>query len=341
MNTSRRERDTEQQLAAIWQEVLQVERVGIHDNFFSLGGHSLMAAQIVSRIARQIQAELPLRDMFQSPTIAALAERIEAARFAGRGELGSPIVPVPRDGELLPSFTQEALWFLDQMERGRATYTIYTPLRIRGRLNAATVERALNEIVRRHEALRTRFPEKDGRPVQVIEPVAAMRSCRWSIWPACRTMSRISRCARAIAAEMERPIDLENGPLIRIMLYHMADDDHVAMVSAHHMVYDGTSMAVFLRELTALYAAIELGQPSSLAELPIQYAEFAAWQRQWLTGERIERLKAYWTKQLAGLRSAGASARPSAARRPHDARRDARVRPLAGDSRGAYGVLPP
>ena len=167
--------ETESGLAEIWQEVLHVDRVGIHDNFFALGGHSLLATQVVSRIARRWHADLPLREMFQSPTIAELAERVDSAVVGGHRTVGPPIVPVPRlgaPGEMLPSFTQEALWFLDQLERGRATYTIYSPLRIKGRLNVGTVERALNEILRRHEALRTRFPEVDGRPIQVIEPAA-------------------------------------------------------------------------------------------------------------------------------------------------------------------------
>jgi amino acid adenylation domain-containing protein len=292
--------ETETRLVEIWREVLQVERVGIHDNFFSLGGHSLLAAQVASRIARVLRAELPLREMFQSPTIAELAERVESALAGGRRALGPPIVPVSRESALLPSFTQEALWFLDQLERGRATYTIYSPLRIRGRLNLATVERALNEIVSRHEALRTRFPDVDGWPTQVIEPPRpkTLPLVDLSQFP---LSEREPRLRREIAEEMDRPIDLQNGPLIRITMYRMADDDHIAMVSAHHIIYDGWSMAVLLGELSALYTAFEAGNPSPLPELPVQYADFAAWQRQWLQGEQLALLREYWVKRLAGL----------------------------------------
>ena len=295
--------ETEARLAEIWQEVLHVERVGIHDNFFALGGHSLLAAQVASRIARVLRAELPLREMFQSPTIAELAERVVAALAGGRSAIAPPIVPTSREGELLPSFTQEALWFLDQLERGRATYTIYSPLRIKGPLNVKTVERALNEIVRRHEALRTHFPAVDGRPVAIIEPAQpkALPLVDLSQLP---PLDREPRLRQAIAEEMERPIDLQNGPLIRITIYRMADDDHVAMVSAHHIIYDGLSMAVLLGELAALYTAFEAGPgapASPLPELPVQFADFAAWQRQWLQGDELARLRKYWVNQLAGL----------------------------------------
>ena len=287
-------------LAEIWEGVLQVDRVGVHDNFFALGGHSLLAAQVASRIAGRVRADLPLREMFQSPTIAELAQRIDSVSSGGLATRVPPIVPVPRDAEMLPSFTQEALWFLDQLERGRATYTIYSPLRITGRLNTTTAERTLNEIFRRHESLRTRFPEVDGRPIQVIEP-AAPRPLALVDLGSLPEAQRDSRLRQWIAGEMRKPIDLQNGPLIRITLLRLSEEDHVAMVSAHHMIYDGWSMAVFVRELAVLYAAFETGQPSPLPDLPVQYADFAAWQRQWLQGEQIERLRGYWFKQLAAV----------------------------------------
>jgi amino acid adenylation domain-containing protein/thioester reductase-like protein len=287
-------------LAEIWEEILQVDHIGVHDDFFALGGHSLLATQVVSRIAGRVQADLSLREMFQSPTIAQLVQRVEAANAEGQRAVGPPILPAPRDGQMLPSFTQEALWFLDQLERGRATYTIYSPLRIKGQLDVATAERAVNEIVRRHESLRTRFPESDGRPIQLIEPAQSrpLPLVDLSLLP---EDQRESRLREWIAEEMERPIDLQKGPLMRITLLRLSDDDHVAMVSAHHLIYDGWSMAVLQRELAALYGAYSAGKESPLPELPIQYADFAAWQRQWLQGEQLQRLKDYWVQKLTGV----------------------------------------
>ncbi len=290
----------ESELAEIWVEILQVEKIGIHDNFFALGGHSLLAAQVASRIAARVKVDLPLREMFQSPTIAELADRINAAAASGERNCGPPIPRLPRDGEMRPSFTQESLWFLDQLERGRATYTIYTPLRVSGRLNAATLERTFDEIRRRHETLRTRFPEVDGRPILVIEP-ALPRPLQLVDLSPLSEVQRESRLREWISKETARPIDLQNGPLMRVTLLRLSDNDHVVMVSAHHIIYDGWSVAVLLREVTALYTAFETGQPSPLPELATQHADFAAWQRQWLQGANIERLRSYWVKQLAGV----------------------------------------
>jgi len=155
----------EELLCDIWREVLQVERVGVHDNFFALGGHSLLATQVVSRVARRLRVELPLREIFQTPTVAGLAQLVAAARSDTKGADWAPIPVVPRNGHVPPSLTQEALWFLDQLERDQPTYTAYPSLRINGPLDVPVLERALGEIARRHEAVRTRFPEDGGRPV--------------------------------------------------------------------------------------------------------------------------------------------------------------------------------
>lgn len=290
--------EVESQIAQAWMSVLRLERVGIHDNFFELGGDSLQVTILLNRLRERLGVAIPLREVYETPTIARLAECVAAAQ---RDSLESEAIPrVPREGLLLPSLTQEALWFLDQLERERPTYTIYSPIRIRGRLDVSLAERALNEIARRHEVLRTTFPEVDGRPVARIAPpqhrplpVIDLRHLPED--------ARRAALHRGIGEEMDRPVDLQNGPLIRITLFRVGDEEHVAILSTHHIIYDGWSMAVLLRELTALYGAYAAGEPSPLAELPIQYADFAAWQRNRLRGQRLESLREYWRKQLTGV----------------------------------------
>ncbi|MEX2286658.1 MAG: amino acid adenylation domain-containing protein, partial [Planctomycetaceae bacterium] len=290
----------EELLVEIWQDVLHVDQVGVHDNFFALGGHSLLATQVVSRIARQLNVDVPLRDMFQTPTIAELAQRVVALRSHGEQSRWDPIPMASRDGELLPSLTQEALWFLDQLERDQPTYTVYPALRMKGTLDTAVLERALNEIVRRHESLRTRFPEVDGRPVQVIDPPEPRPLALVDL----SDLSDSQRDAAVqdwILKQTRQPIDLQNGPLIRVTLLRLAENEHVLVAAAHHIIYDGWSLGTMTRELAAIYSAYRMGRPSPLPELPIQYADFAIWQRQYLQGEALERLQSYWAKQLAGL----------------------------------------
>lgn len=290
--------EVESQIAQAWMSVLRLDRVGIHDNFFELGGDSLQVTILLNRLRERLGVAIALREVYETPTIARLAECVAAA---GKASQEGDVIPrVPRDGLLLPSLTQEALWFLDQLERERPTYTIYSPIRVRGRLDVALAERALNEIARRHEILRTTFPEVDGRPMARIAPpehrplpVIDLRHLADD--------ERRAALHRGIREEMDRPVDLQKGPLIRITLFRLADEEHVAVLSTHHIIYDGWSMAVLLRELTALYGAYAAGQPSPLEELPIQYADFAAWQRNRLRGERLESLRDYWRKQLTGV----------------------------------------
>ncbi|MEN6368043.1 MAG: amino acid adenylation domain-containing protein [Thermoguttaceae bacterium] len=290
----------EQKLAELWAEVLELDRVGVHDHFFELGGHSLLAAQAASRMMTQFEVELPLREMFESPTVAGLAVLIEAAQRRGGAKSQNAIVPIPRDGELPLSFNQEALWFLDRLEPERPTYMLHLALNVRGPVRLDVLERSLNEIARRHEVLRTTFPEQGGRPVQRIAPAAtqSLRVIDLNDVPADR---REARLRREIAAEMNQPIDLQNGPLIRITLYRRGPDDYVSVASTHHIIHDGWSMGVLLYELGSLYMAYSAGKPSPLPELPIQYVDFAAWQRRLLQGETLERLRDYWRNQLTGV----------------------------------------
>ena len=289
----------EEALVDLWAQVLGVEQVGIHDNFFELGGHSLLATQLMARARAMFGVELALRTLFESPTVAGLAEEVEAALRAGAGVEMPALGPVPRDGELALSFAQQRLWFLDQLEPHSPFYNLLGAVWLRGALAVEALEGALSEIVRRHEALRTTFPAVEGRPRQVI---GASRPLPLPVVEVDRPTAeaREAEARQLAAAELRRPFDLERGPLVRACLLRLGADEHVLVLSLHHIVADGWSMGVLVRELVALYDALRHGRPSPLAELPLQYADYAAWQRTWLTGEVLEAQLGYWREQLDG-----------------------------------------
>ena len=289
----------EEMLVEIWAEVLKLESIGVHDNFFDLGGHSLLATQVISRIRGSFQVEVPLRALFESPTVAGLAGHIEEARRKEQGLQPPPSLTVSKERESL-SFAQQRLWFIDQLEPQSAVYNVPGALRIRGTLDVAVLELSLNEIVRRHQALRTAFSIVEGQPVQVVSP-----SLRISLpvgdltdRPATEREEEARRLARE---EAQRPFDLARGPLLRVTLLRLGEQDHVLLLTMHHIVCDGWSMGVLYRELSLLYEAFSKGLPSPLSDLPIQYADFAVWQRQWLQGEVLETQLSYWKKQLEGV----------------------------------------
>jgi amino acid adenylation domain-containing protein len=293
---------TEELLSEIWAQVLDIERVGIYDNFFDLGGHSLLATQVVSRIREAFQVELPLRRLFEVPTVTGLAESIEAAHSAGQNLLAPPILPVPRDGNLPLSFAQQRLWFIDQLEPGNSAYNIPAAIRLKGLLNLAALEQSLNEIVKRHESLRTTFVMVDGRPAQVIAPPLTIKLPVVDLRKLPET-ERETEVRRLVTEGAQRPFDLSQGPLLRVALLRLGDEEHVGLLTMHHIVSDGWSTGILIRELARLYVAISAGGSLSLPELPIQYADFAHWQRQWLQGEVLETQLAYWKQQLAGAPS--------------------------------------
>ncbi len=289
----------EQALAGIFAETLGVERVGAHDGFFELGGHSLLVMRLVSRVRAVLGVEVPLRAVFDAQTVAELAEWIDLDGGAGDGAESPPVVPVARDRPLPLSFAQQRLWFVEQVEPGTASYTIPVPVRLRGPLDAAVLGRALDEIVRRHEALRTVFATVEGEPVQVVRPaprgvLAEVDLRALAEEAAGREVQRLSD------AETLRPFDLERGPLFRAVLVRVAAEDAALLLSMHHIVSDGWSMGVLTRELSALYGAFSRGEASPLTELPFQYVDFAVWQRGWLSGETLERQLGWWKAQLAG-----------------------------------------
>jgi amino acid adenylation domain-containing protein len=299
-------------LAAIWREVLRVEAVGAGDDFFAVGGHSLVATQVLSRLRGAFGIEMPLRDLFEAPVLADLAARIETAQRALRsGETAPaaatlppppiiPIAPILRQGPLPLSFAQQRLWFIDQLEPGSPLYNVPVALGVEGPLDAAVLARCLGEIERRHEALRTVFAVRDGAPVQVIRPAAPFRLgvVDLSGLPSSRQEAQ----ARALVGrEAARPFDLAAGPLLRGTLLRQADETHVAALTVHHIASDDWSMGILVREIVALYPAFAAGLPSPLPELPVQYADFAAWQHSWLHGEVLAGEIAWWRRQLAGL----------------------------------------
>ncbi len=289
----------EELVADIWAELLKVERVGAHDNFFELGGHSLMATQLTSRVREACEVDLPLRALFDAPTVAGMAESLEAAIKAGKSLQAAPIERRQTDADLPLSFAQQRLWFLDQLEPGSAFYNIFAPVRLKGRLNLPALERTLTEIARRHEVLRTTFPMVDGRAVQMIAPAAPLFLPVTDLThlPPERRETEARRMAEE---EAQLPFDLARGPLMRARLLRLDEDEHLAMLTLHHIISDGWSAGILIREVAALYEAFNAGDSSPLAELPIQYADFAAWQRQWLQGDALDTQLAYWKRKLSG-----------------------------------------
>jgi amino acid adenylation domain-containing protein len=290
----------EEMLAGIWAELLKLENIGIHDNFFDLGGHSLLATQVTSRLREVFQIELPLRSLFETPTVAGLAESIEEARRKEQNFSVVPIVPVTRESELPLSFAQERLWFLDQLQPGSSVYNLSGAFRLLGLLDSIALERSLNEIVRRHEALRTTFKSVEGLPHQVVAaqvdvPLALIDlSERYE-------SDRESEARRCAAEAVRRPFDLSRGPLLRTTLLRLSQEEHVLLLEMHHIVSDGWSMGILFRELSILYETFSNGKPSPLTELPIQYVDYAVWQRNWLRGEVLETQLSYWKKQLENI----------------------------------------
>ncbi len=288
----------EEVLAGVWAELLGVERVGIDDDFFGLGGHSLIATRAVSRLRDLFGLELPLQDLFETPTVGGLAARIESALAEdGRPERAEP--PRPTPGEPVLSFAQQRLWFLDQLQPGGSDYNLPGVFRLRGDLAVAPLARGLAEVVRRHEALRTVFPAADGRPLALVRPAAEvpLPLIDLSVLPA---RCRDAEVDRLTAAAARRPFELATGPVLRAGLLRLAADEHVLFLTLHHIAADGWSAGVLTRELAVLYGAFSRGEPAPLPPLPLQYGDFARWQRAWLTQEVLAAQLAYWREQLRG-----------------------------------------
>ncbi|MCA9498197.1 MAG: amino acid adenylation domain-containing protein [Nitrospira sp.] len=290
---------TEEILAGLWSEVLKCDSLGIHDNFFDLGGHSLLATQVMSRLRQAFRIDVPLRALFEAPSIARLAEVVDGARRLGIKDRRQSIVPVSRNLPIPLSFGQQRLWVLAQLDPDSAAYNIPIALRIKGSLDIPALERSFNEMVRRHEVLRTTFSTLNGSPVQIIVPSLTV-VCPLIDLQHIPERDREGAAIRLAGSEAQRPFDLRYGPLLRVSLLRLHPDEHVLLFTLHHIVSDAWSAHILIREVTVLYGAFVEGCPSPLSDLPIQYADFSQWQQGWLSGSVLESELSYWKTALSG-----------------------------------------
>jgi amino acid adenylation domain-containing protein len=289
----------EEMVAGAWAQVLKLDRVGIHDNFFALGGHSLLATQVVARVRQIFGVEIPLRAMFEAPTVAEFSRRTEAVLKSGSG-VGPTSIPKVAERDHLPlSFAQQRLWFLDQLDPGNPLYNMAQMMRLRGKLDVGALQLAVNKMVERHETLRTTFVLHDNQPVQAIArklelpvPLVDLSSLPEE--------QREAEILRRATEEAQRPFDLTSGPVMRAQILRARAEDHVLLLTMHHIVSDRWALGVAAEELAGHYRAIVEGRPSQLPELGIQYGDFAVWQRQRLQGPALDEQLQYWKKQLAG-----------------------------------------
>ena len=289
----------EQAISSLWIKLLQLKSAGIYDNFFEHGGHSLLAMQLVSKIRKFFDVEITLKSLFENPTIAGLAEMVESLLACKTEAAYQPIVSASREQHLPLSFAQQRLWFIDQLEPGSSFYNIPVAVQLSGDLNVKALKQTLEQIITRHEILRTTFAVVDGQPVQVIDdradfllPITDLTGL---------PQDERKREAEALAKqEASQPFDLLRGPLIRGRLVKVSEAEHVFLLTMHHIVSDGWSIGVMIREVGSLYDSYSKGEESKLEEMEIQYGDFAVWQREYLRGEVMERQMGYWRRQLEG-----------------------------------------
>ena len=285
----------EEILVTIWQEILKIDRVGINDNFFELGGHSLMATQVVSKIRQSLSIDLPLRALFERPTVAELASQLQSNSVT---EI-PPIKPVSRERDLPLSFAQQRLWFLAQLEPDSPAYNIPEALRLQGKLDIEVLTQTLKEIVRRHEVLRTNFTTVADRPVQIIRsqidlklPIIDLRDLP--------KLEREREVTKLAEREVLHSFDLERDSLLRVTLIRLDKLEHIIFLTMHHIISDGWSTGILVAEVASIYQAFLAGKPSPLPELPIQYIDYAVWQRDYLQGDTLDKQLNYWKQKLGG-----------------------------------------
>ena len=287
----------EEVVAGIWISVLRVEHVGMYDNFFDVGGHSLLAMQVIARLRDALHVEVPVRALFDAPTVAGLTQHIEALRQAEPAAPPLPIGPRPQQGMAPLSVVQAQVWVFDQILSGLPLFNISHAIRLTGSLDVGALEQSYNEIMRRHAVLRTTFVSVDGQPMQVITPAlhVPIQAVDLSTLPERRKRVEARRLARAAA---QAPFDLAQGPLCRVQLLRLEAQEHLLLTTMHHIISDGWSLGILTHELAVLYTAFSAGRPSPLPPLPIQYADFAHWQQQWRHSAARDAALAYWQEQL-------------------------------------------
>jgi amino acid adenylation domain-containing protein len=291
-------------LANLWGQLLHQGQVGIHDSFFDLGGHSLLATQVISQVRDAFQVELPLRALFETPTVAQLSARIETLMRSSSGCVTLPLQRCDRSGLLPLSFAQQRLWFLEQLEPGSVSYHLFRAVKLQGVLNLSALEQSLNEMMRRHESLRTCFQEVENQSLQIITEVQSFSIPVVDLRSICAA-EQASEIQRRAQVEARQPFDLTQAPLLRATLLQFSATSQVLFLTLHHIIADGWSAGIFVRELATLYNAFCRDESASsarmaLSDLPIQSADFALWQRQWLQAGLLESQLDYWQQQLAG-----------------------------------------
>jgi amino acid adenylation domain-containing protein len=289
---------TQEILAGIWAQVLGLEKIGIHNTFYELGGHSLMATRVVSRVRAAFQVKVSLRSLLEEATVAKLAERIETARRAGHWLQAQPLRRIPREDYLPLSFAQQRIWFLDQLNPGSPAYNTPSAIRLAGALNVIAMEQSLSEVVRRHEALRTTFPILKGRPFQAIAPPPTISLPIVDLGEL-RNGEAEAQAQLLTKVEARRSFKLSRGPLLRGTLLRLSQQLNIGLFTLHHIVSDGWSKGVLIEEVMTLHQAFTDGKPSDMPELTLQYVDFASWQREALQGKTFEAQLAYWEKQLS------------------------------------------
>ena len=290
----------EKLLTDIWCEVLGIRQVGIYDNFFSLGGHSLLVTQVMSRLREALHVEVPLRRLFETPTIAGLSHTVDKALDKEKQQSAAQAVTGSREKKFPLSFAQQRLWFLNQLDPDSDAYNIFMPVHLRGYLHIDALEKSIEEILRRHEALRTVYATEDDEPVQIIKPATAFTLQKIDLTKLPESQRDI-KVQKLVKEESSRLFDLTAGPVLRAALVMMKPDEHILLTTVHHIVFDAWSAGILYRELSKLYQDFSKGNQTSLPELPLQYGDYAVWQRQWLHGEKLEEQVRFWREYLRDI----------------------------------------